>query len=163
MGKYLGGSLPSNIFEFFHKKTMHGVVSTVDVDGFPRGAPMSLFYALDEKTMLMGAQNASFTFKNARERGKIALTFVGKGLLSLTIQGDTGVFKEKMENSRHMGILWVKIKSVKSDVADDVEVSEGIKTEFRSPQWQEFVINLLKELRTYTIEDLTQVTDSKAE
>ncbi|MBC7074705.1 MAG: pyridoxamine 5'-phosphate oxidase family protein [Syntrophomonadaceae bacterium] len=157
MGKFLGDRLPENICTFFQGKTMTGIVSTVDEDGTPRGAPMSMFYALNDKFMLMAAQNRSRTFKNAQERGKIALTFVGAGDMAFTVQASARVFREQMQNSEHMGILLLEINTVKSDVACDVEVKEGIQITFRSPRWKEFAVKLLGELRSYSLEDVSDL------
>jgi hypothetical protein len=59
------------------------------------------------------------------------------------------VFKEKMENSKYIGILCLEIKNLKSNVADDVEVKEGLKLAFRSQRWKDFVDRILAELRSY--------------
>lgn len=151
MGKPLGDRLPDNIYQFFRRNTMTGVASTVDDDGYPRGAPMSLFFAPDEKTLLMGTQNRSQTFKNAEREGKIALTFVGSGDVAFTIRGRARVVKEKMEASEYMGVLAVSIEGVKSDVAVDAEVTEGIKIQFRSAKWKDFFDRVLSELQSLTV------------
>ncbi len=151
MGNLMGSELPANIYEFFKVNTMTGVASTVDDDGYPRGAPMSMFYALDEKTMLMAVQNQSATFSNARNRGRIALTFISGGDSAFTIQADVKVYKEIMENSKYIGILCLDIKTVKSNVADDVEVKQGIKIVFRSERWKEYISKILDELRSCTL------------
>jgi flavin reductase (DIM6/NTAB) family NADH-FMN oxidoreductase RutF len=147
----MGDSLPDNIYQYFRTETMTGVVSTVDEDGFPRGAPMSLFYARDAKTLLMAAQNRSQTFINARREGKIALTFVGGGDVAFTIQGRTRMLKEKMDASEHMGVLVVDIDGVKSDTAVDAEVTEGIKIQFRSDKWKNFFDRVLNELQNCSL------------
>lgn len=157
MGRIVGDCLPSNIYEFFQKSTMTGVASTIDEDGYPRGAPMSMFYALDEKTLVMGVQNRSQTFKNAAREGKIALTFVGGGDVAFTVRGRARVFKEEMASSRYIGVLAVAVEAVKSDVADDVEVTEGIKIRFRSEKWKEFISRVLEELRSYRLEEVQEV------
>lgn len=151
MGKPMGESLPNNICQYFKDNTMTGVASTVDEDGYPRGAPMSLFYSLDEKTLLMASQNRSQTFNNAKREGKIALTFVGGGDVAFTIRGQVRMLKEKMEASEHMGVLVVNIDGVKSDVAVDAEVTEGIKIQFRSEKWKNFFERVLKELQNCSI------------
>jgi len=154
MGNILGEVLPPNIYEFFTNNTMTGVASTVDEDGYPRGAPMSMFYALDEHTMLMAVQNRSATFNNAQLRGKIALTFISSGDSAFTIKADAQVFKECMDNSEYIGIIFLKIKTVKNDTADDVEVKEGIKIKFRTTRGKEYMSKILDELRSYSLENM---------
>ncbi len=148
MGNIIGLELPANLYKFFKINTMTGVASTVDEDAYPRGAPMSMFYAPDARTLLMAVQNQSATFANARRSGRIALTFIGGGDSAFTIQADVKVFKESMENSKYIGILYLHIRSVKSNVADDVEVKEGIKIAFRSERWKEYISRILDELRS---------------
>ncbi|NLK51199.1 MAG: pyridoxamine 5'-phosphate oxidase family protein [Syntrophomonadaceae bacterium] len=154
MGKALSERLPANIYNFFQSNTMTGVASTIDDDDYPRGAPMSLFYALDDRTLVMGTQNGSQTFKNAERSGKIALTFFNEGDIAFSLRGRVWVFKRTMESSKYLGILVVEIEAVKSDVAVDVEVSEGIKIKYRSPKWEDFINRVLKELRRYTLNDI---------
>lgn len=155
MSPVVGDRLPANIYEYFRAKIMRtGVVSTVDEDGYPRGAPMSLFYALDDQTLLMGAQNRSQTFKNVERTGKIALTFLGGGDVAFTIRGKCRVFKTTMETSKYLGILVVEVEAVKSDVAIDVEVTDGIQYTYRSQKWEDFVNRVLDELWGYTLADV---------
>ncbi len=149
MDKAIVNSLPANLYQYFRQNTMTGVASTIDDDGFPRGAPMSMFYAVDARTILMAVQNRSATFHNARSKGRIALTFISGGDTAFTIQAQVKVFKEKMENSKYIGILCLEIKSVKKNLADDVEVKEGIKLEYRSQPWKEYIGRILAELRSY--------------
>lgn len=154
--KKLEERLPANIYEYFRDRTMTGVASSIDEDGYPRGAPMSLFYALNDKTLLMGTQNRSQTFKNTERVGKIALTFINEGDVAFTIRGKARVFKRVMESNQYLGILVIEVEAVKSDVAVDVEVSEGVKYKFRSQKWEDLINAVLKELRAYTLEDITK-------
>jgi len=154
MAKKIEKRLQPNLLQFFQSNTMTGVASTIDMDGYPRGAPMSLFYALNDQTLLMGTQNRSQTFQNAQRTGTIALTFIGGGDAAFTIRGRVRVFKEKMTCSDYIGILVVNIEAVKSDVAVDVEVTEGIKISYRSPKWEAFIEGVLAELRSYTLTDI---------
>lgn len=154
MAEVLGERLPGNLYQFFRESTMTGVASTIDSSGFPRGAPISMFYAPDDQLLLMGVQNRSQTFENAAREGKIAVTFIGGGDMAFSIQGKCRVFKQQMDCSRHVGILVVFIESVKSNVAVDVEVRMGIKVEFRSTQWEELINKLLAELRGCTREQV---------
>jgi len=154
MSKYRGDRLPPVLHEFFAADTMVGVAATVDEDGFPRGAPMSQFFAPGDQVMLMAAQNRSATYKNATRSGKIALTFMGANNLVFSIQGTARVFKESMRSNPHLGILAVDIKEVNSNEACDVVVTGGISTQFISPRWQQLLETWLAELRGYSLEDI---------
>lgn len=154
MSKYFGDCLPPILYQFFAADTMVGVVSTVDKDGFPRGAPMSQFYAPGERVMLMAAQNKCRTYENAVRSGKIALTFMGANNLVFTIKGTVRVFRECMRSNHNLGILVVDIKEVHSNEACDVVVTGGISTEFISELWRQRMETWLSELRSYTLEDI---------
>ncbi len=154
MSKYRGERLPPVLYEFFAVDTMVGVVSTVDEDDFPRGAPMSQFYAPGDRVMLMAAQNQSATYKNAVRSGKIALTFMGANNLVFSIRGAARVFKESMQSNPNLGILAVDIKEVNSNEACDVVVTGGISTRFVSRRWQQLLQTWLAELRSYNLEDV---------
>ncbi len=154
MSKYRGDRLPPVLYEFFAADTMVGVAATVDEDDFPRGAPMSQFYAPGDRVLLMAVQNKSATYKNAVRSGKIALTFMGANNLVFTIQGTARVFKESMQSNPNLGILVADIKEVNSNEACDVVVTGGISTQFISPRWQQLLQTWLAELRSYTLEDI---------
>lgn len=155
MAKYFGDRLPPVLYQFFAADTMVGVVGTVDEDGYPRGAPMSQFYAPGDQVMLMAAQNQSRTYTNAVRSGKIALTFMGANNLVFTVQGTVRVFREIMQSNPNLGILMVNIKEVNSNEACDVVVTGGISTEFVSERWQRLMETWLAELRSYTMADIT--------
>lgn len=74
--------------------------------------------------------------------------------MAFTIRGKSWVFKKEMESNKYIGIIVVEIEAVKSDVAVDVEVSEGIKIKFRSPKWKNFINRVLKELQSYTLDEV---------
>ncbi len=154
MSKYHGDRLPPVLYEFFAADTMVGVVSTVDEDDFPRGAPMSQFYAPGDRVMVMAVQTQSATYKNAVRSGRIALTFMGANNLVFTIQGTARVFKESMQSNPNLGILVVDIKEVNSNEACDVVVTGGISTQFVSERWQQLLETWLAELRSYTLDDV---------
>lgn len=153
MSKYFGDRLPPMLYQFFTTETMVGVVCTVDEDGFPRGAPMSQFYAPGDQVMLMAAQHKSRTYLNAVRTGKIALTFMGANNLVFTVQGMVRIFRESMKSNDNLGILAVSITEVNSNEACDVVVTGGISTQFRSPRWQQQLETWLAELRSYSLED----------
>lgn len=153
MSKFVGDRLPSILHQFFSVDTMVGVVCTVDEDGFPRGVPMSQFYAPGDRVMLMAAQNKSRTYINAVRTGKIALTFMGANNLVFTVQGTVRIFREAMKSNDNLGILVVFITEVTSNEACDVVVTGGVSTQFRSPRWQQLLETWLAELRSYSLED----------
>lgn len=154
MGEIIDSRLPANLSKYFSQNTMTAVVSTVDADGFPRGAPMSLFYAPSEEYLTMALQNHSQTYKNLERDGRAALTFTGKEDTAFSIRGVARVIKSRMNCSDLVGVVAIKIQEVKNNTAPDVKVSRGIKTEFRSPAWQDLVERILSELRQITVNDI---------
>jgi len=160
MGQVAGDCLPNHIFRYFQTESMTGVASTVDQDGFPRGAPMGLFHALDEKHLLMAVQKDSATFENAVRSGTVALSFIVGGGTSFSIQGQARLFKETMVSNDLFGSLFIEIESVKSDMdmAIEVIVNPVVVTSAR-PGWPEMIAGLLSELRSHTLEEALKVLD----
>jgi hypothetical protein len=160
MGRLLGDRLPDKIFRYFHTESMTGVASTVDRDGFPRGAPMGLFHALDEKHLLMAVQKDSATFKNAVRNGTVALSFIVGGGTSFSIQGQARLFKETMAANDLFGSLFIEIESVKSDMdmAIDVIVNPVV-VKSTLPGWPEMIDGILAELRSHTMEEALRALD----
>lgn len=160
MGEVWGDRLPDDICRYFRANTMTGVASTIDQNGYPRGAPMSMYYALDDKHLLMGAQNGSLTFKNAVRRGSIALSFIVGGGTSSTVQGRVQLFKDTLKSSDLFGALLIEIESVKSNMDDGIEVvTDGIKVKFLTPGMSETVERVMVELRNYTLEEIIKALD----
>lgn len=112
---------------------------------------MSLYYAPHEKYLFMALDNSSSTFQNLVRDGRVALTFVAANDTAFTIKGQAQLFKQAMECTDKVGVVLIHIQEVKSDVAVDVTVIQGIKTEFRSSAWKKFVLAVLKELRSYQL------------
>lgn len=154
MSKYVNDRLPPMLYDFFAGDTMVGVVCTLDEDGFPRGAPMSQFYAPSDQILLMAAQNKSRSYRNAVRTGKISLTFMGANNLVFSVQGKVDVLRETMQSNNNLGVLAVYITEVNSNEACDVVVTGGISTQFRSAHWQQLLESWLAELRRYTLDDV---------
>ena len=64
-----------------------------------------------------------------------------------------------MDSSKYLGLLAVDVISVKSNVAEDVEVTEGVKIRFRSPKWEEFIKKVTAELQSFTLEEVRYVLE----
>lgn len=160
MSKYVGDRLPPVLYDFFVADTMVGVVCTLDEDGFPRGAPMSQFYAPSPQILFMAAQNKSRSYNNAVRTGKIAITFMGANNLVFSVQGKVGLLRETMQSNENLGVLVVFITEVNSNEACDVVVTEGISTQFRSARWRQLFETWLAELRSYTLVDVVALGDS---
>lgn len=139
---------------------MTGVASTVDQDGFPRGAPMGLFHALDEKHLLMAAQKDSATFRNAVRSGTMALSFIVGGGTSFSIQGQARLFKDILAANDSFGALFIEIESVKSDMDMEIEViANPVAVRSALPGWGEMIAAVMAELRSHTLEEALKVLD----
>jgi len=160
MGQVLGDRLPDKIFRYFQTESMTGVASTVDQDGFPRGAPMGLFHALDGKHLLMAAQRDSATFKNAVRNGTVAISFIVGGGTSFSIQGQARLFRETMAANDLFGILFIEIESIQSDMDMAIEVvANPVVVKSALPGWSEMIAGVLSELRSHTLEEALKALD----
>lgn len=101
------------------------VAGTVGAGGVPNTAPISLFYAKDEKTLLVATLRNTTTATNLRADGRVSLEILGAEDLVLGIQGSMRLIKEPMEFSEAMALWEMKVEKVKQDTSAAQKVTQG--------------------------------------
>ena len=81
------------------------VAGTVGEGGAPNTCPVSLIYAKDEKTLLVGLLRNSGTTANLRRDGRVSLEIIGPDDLVMGIQGTMRLVREPMAMQRRHGHL----------------------------------------------------------
>ena len=81
------------------------VAGTVGEGGAPNTCPVSLIYAKDEKTLLVGLLRNSGTSANLRRDGRVSLEIIGPDDLVMGIQGTMRLVREPMAMQRRHGHL----------------------------------------------------------
>jgi hypothetical protein len=101
------------------------VAGTVGPDGAPNTAPISLIYARDEKTLLVGLLRTTTTTANLRRDGRVSLELIQGEDLVLGIQGSMWIVREPMECSEAMSLWEMKVEKVKHDTSPAQRVIQG--------------------------------------
>jgi len=101
------------------------VAGTVGEDGAPNTCPISLIYAQDEKTLLVGLLRHSGTSANLRRDGRVSLEIIGADDLVMGIQGVMRLVKEPMAMSDAMSILEMQVTKVKQEHSPAQRVIQG--------------------------------------
>jgi len=121
-------------------------VGTVNEDGWPNTAPMSLFFCPDEKTIVAGMVRASQTATNIRRDGRVIIEMVFGGDVVFGIRGKGTVQKEALECSETTMAFKIDVVSVKRDTSPAQIVTSGPSCTPRSDRAVEYEKAAWKEL-----------------
>jgi hypothetical protein len=123
------------------------IVGTVNEDGSPNTAPMSLFHAVDKKTIVAGMMRKCRTVENLKRDGRLIIEVLFEGDVSFGIVGTADVIKEPLSGSEAMLALKIDVNGVKRDTSPAQIVISGPRSkprtdkavEFEKSMWQEIV------------------------
>jgi general stress protein 26 len=101
------------------------VAGTVGEDGAPNTCPLTLIYARDEKTLMVGTLRNSTTSANLRRDGRVSLEIIGPDDLVMGIQGIMRLVREPMQCSDAMAIWEMQVTRVKHDTSPAQRVTQG--------------------------------------
>jgi len=121
-------------------------VGTVNEDGWPNTAPMSLFYCPDDRTIIAGMVKTSQTAANIRRNGRIIIQMVFGGDVVFGIRGKGTVLKEALECSDATMAFRIEVVSVKRDTSPAQLVTSGPTCTPRSDKAVEYEKAAWKEL-----------------
>jgi len=122
-------------------------VGTVNEDGWPNTAPMSLFYCPDERTIVAGMVRASQTVTNIRRDGRVIIEVVFGGDVVFGIRGKGSALKESLECNEATMAVKIEVVSVKRDTSPAQIVTSGPSctprseraVEYEKAVWEELV------------------------
>ena len=114
------------------------IVGTVNEDGTPNTAPMSLFYSPDEKTIIAGMVKTSQTVANIKRNGHLIIEVLSEGDISFGILGRGEVIKEPLDYSDATLAIKISVKGVKRDTSPAQIVTSGPKSTPRSDKAVEY-------------------------
>ncbi len=122
------------------------VAGTVGADGAPNTCPVTLIYAQDERTLLLGTLRTSTTTANLRRDGRVSLEILSSEDLVMGIQGRVRLLKESMAMSDAMAMWELKVERVKQDTSPAQRVIQGAASLPRSEKAGEFEQAAMAEL-----------------
>lgn len=122
------------------------VIGSINEDGSPNTAPISLFYCTDEKTIYMGMVTNSVSIKNIKRDNRVIIETIYKADISYGISGLATIVKESLESNGRTAAVKIDVQSVKRDTSPAQIILEGIKTRPRTDKAAEYEAAVLKEI-----------------
>jgi len=122
------------------------VVGSINEDGSPNTAPISLFYCPNKKIIYMGMVTDSTTIQNIKRDGRIIIETIYAGDISFGISAKATVIKEPLESNSKTAAVRVDVQSVKRDTSPAQMILGGIKTMPRTDRAAEYEKMVLKEI-----------------
>jgi hypothetical protein len=121
-----------------HPNRIIVVAATVGPDGAPNACPVSLIYAADDQTLLVGLLKNSTTSANLKADGRVCLEVLAAEDLVMGIAGTMRLIKDPMDSSPAMAIWEMRVSRVKLDTSPAQRVFQGSAAEYRSEKAQAF-------------------------
>jgi hypothetical protein len=90
------------------------IVGTVNEDGSPNTAPMSLFYSKDNKTIIAGMVKHSQTVANIKRDGRLIMEVLHEGDIGFGILGLGKIAKEPLECNAAMLAIKIDVSGPRS-------------------------------------------------
>lgn len=122
------------------------VIGSVNQDGSPNTAPISLFYSPDKKTIYTGMVTDSVTIQNIKADPRIIIETIYAGDISFGISGKATIVKEPLESNSKTAAVKIDVESVKRDTSPAQIITGGIKTTPRTQRAAEYEKAVLKEI-----------------
>jgi hypothetical protein len=121
-----------------HPNGIIAVAGTVGADGAPNTAPVSLIYAKDDRTLLLGLLRHSSTSANLRRDGRLSLEVLAADDVVMGIQGSAWLVKEPLAASEAMALWEMRVERVKQDTSPAQQVVQGPAGVYRSEKAEAF-------------------------
>jgi len=122
------------------------IVGTINEDGSPNTAPMSLFHAKDEQTIVAGMVKTSQTVANIRRDGRLIIEVLYEGDIGFGILGKGEIFKEPLDCSNVTLAVKIAVSDVKRDTSPAQVITSGPKCTPRSEKAVEYEKAVISEL-----------------
>lgn len=122
------------------------IVGTVNEDGTPNTAPMSLFYSPDKKTIIAGMVKTSQTVANIKRNGHLIIEVLSEGDISFGILGRGEVIKEPLDSSEATLAFKIDVTGVKRDTSPAQIVTSGPQCTPRSDKGVEYEKAVMAEI-----------------
>lgn len=124
------------------------IVGTVNEDGAPNTAPMSLFYCPDERTIVAGMVKTSRTVANIKRHGKLMIEVLSSDDIAYGISGEGSVLKDPLDCSDATLAIKIDVASVKRDTSPAQKVTSGPMmtprseraVEYEKAVWEELIL-----------------------
>lgn len=129
-----------------HPNRVISIMGTVNEDGSPNTAPISLFYATDDKTVIAGMVKTSQTVANIKRDGRLILEVLYEGDIVFGIVGRGQIIKEPLDCSDATLAVRIDVSGVKRDTSPAQIITSGPTSTLRSEKAGEYEKAALKEI-----------------
>lgn len=129
-----------------HPNRVISIMGTVNEDGSPNTAPISLFYATDDKTVIAGMVKTSQTVANIKRDGRLILEVLYEGDIGFGISGRGQIIKEPLDCSDATLAVRIDVSGVKRDTSPAQIITSGPTSTLRSEKAGEYEKAALKEI-----------------
>ncbi|MFH1832286.1 MAG: pyridoxamine 5'-phosphate oxidase family protein [bacterium] len=146
MAKHVGVRLPDDLIEMLKKEHSVAVLATFSEKGVPNTTPIQCMYPKGQESLLITIHKEHTGYLNMVWQKKVMICFIGEGNIAYSVLGRAGVVRAPSMVHPLMNVVRIDIIDIKSDRSILTKVDQGIKWSYTSPEAEELVKSLFKEL-----------------
>lgn len=147
MAKHIGVKLPEDLVNLLKKEQTVAVLATFSEKGVPNTTPLQCIYPKGDESLLLTIHKEHMGYHNMVWQKKIMICFMDEGNIAYSILGRAGVVRAPSSIHPLMNVVRVDIIDIKSDRSILARVESGVRWSYTSPEAEELVKSLFKELR----------------
>lgn len=147
MAKHIGVKLPEDLVNLLKKEQTVAVLATFSEKGVPNTTPLQCIYPKGDESLLLTIHKEHMGYHNMVWQKKIMICFMDEGNIAYSILGRAGVVRAPSSIHPLMNVVRVDIIDIKSDRSILARVDSGVRWSYTSPEAEELVKSLFKELR----------------
>ena len=147
MAKHVGVRLPDDLIELLKKENTTAVLATFSDKGVPNTTPLQCIYPKGHESLLLSIHKEHNGYLNMVWQKKVMICFMDEGNVAYSILGRAGVVRAPSMIHPLMNVVRIDIIDIKSDRSILTKVDQGVRWSYTSPEAEELVKSLYKELR----------------
>lgn len=145
--KHVGVKLPEDLLEALKGEGLVGVLATFSERGLPHTTPIQCIYPKGDESLLISIHKDHTGYHNMVWQKKVMLCFMAQGNVAYSVLGRAGVVRAPSKVHPLMNIVRIDIIDIKCDRSILTRVDNGIKWSYTSPDAEELINHLFKELK----------------
>jgi hypothetical protein len=146
MAKHVGVKLPDDLISVLKSGETVGVLATFSEKGLPHTTPIQCIYPKGLESILISIHKDHIGYHNMVWQKKVMMCFMDKDNVAYSVLGRAGVVRAPSLVHPLMNIVRIDIIDIKSDRSVLTKVDAGVRWSYTSPEAEELLQNLLKEL-----------------
>jgi len=146
MAKHVGVKLPDDLLSLLKRKKTIATLATFSEKGIPNTTPLQCVFPKGEESLLITIHKEHSGYHNMVWQKKVMLCFLGAGNVAYSILGRAGVVRAPSSVHPLMNVVRIDIIDIKCDRSILTSVDQGVLWSFTSPEAEELIGSLFKEL-----------------